>query len=73
LIEVNVMTLDKARELVATQLRFGSGYNRNSVRLILGEVQREHGQAAVDALIRELDLQQVFDLEPGTDFTGVGR
>jgi len=32
------MTLDRARELIATQLQFGSGYNRNAVRLILGEV-----------------------------------
>jgi hypothetical protein len=67
------MTLDRARELIATQLQFGSGYNRNAVRLILGEVQREHGQAAVDGLIRELSLEQAFGLKPGTDFAGVGR
>ena len=67
------MTLDRARELIATQLQFGSGYNRNAVRLILGEVQREHGQAAVDGLIRGLGLEQAFGLKPGTDFAGVGR
>lgn len=67
------MTLDKARELIRVQVGFGSGYNRHSVRLILGEVQREHGQAAVDTLIRELDLEAAFDLTPGTDFSGVGR
>ena len=67
------MTLDKARELIATQLRFGSGYNRNAVRLILGEVHREHGQPAVDGLIRSLELEQAFDLKSGTDFSGVGR
>jgi len=67
------MTLDKARELIRVQVGFGSGYNRHSVRLILGEVQREHGQAAVDTLIRELDLEATFDLTPGTDFSGVGR
>jgi hypothetical protein len=67
------VTLDKARELIGTQLRFGSGYNRNAVRLILGEVQREHGPGAVDDLIRELGLEQAFDLRPGTDFSGVGR
>lgn len=67
------MTLDRARELIETQIRFGSGYNRNAVRLMLGEVQREHGQAAVDRLIRELDLEQAFGLKPGTDFAGVGR
>ena len=67
------MTLDKARELIATHLGFGGGYNRNAVRLILGEVHREHGQAAVDELIRSLELDQAFDLKPGTDFSGVGR
>jgi hypothetical protein len=67
------MTLEKARELISVQLRFGGGYNRNAVRLILGEVQREHGQRAVDGLIRELGLDKSFDLMPGTDFSGVGR
>ena len=67
------MTLDRAREIIAQQLQFGSGYNRNAVRLLLGEVQREHGQAAVDSLIRELDLEQAFGLTPGSDFSSVGR
>jgi hypothetical protein len=67
------VTLDRAREIFLEQLQFGSGYNRNAVRLLLGEVQREHGRAAVDALIRELDLEQSFGLKPGTDFSGVGR
>lgn len=67
------MTLGKARELIATQLQFGGGYNRNAVRLVLGEVQREHGQQAVDSLIRELGLEQAFDLKPGADFSRVGR
>jgi hypothetical protein len=67
------VTLDKARELIGTELQFGGGYNRNAVRLILGEVQREHGQAAVDRFIRELALEQAFGLAPGTDFSGIGR
>ena len=67
------MTLEKARELISVQLQFGGGYNRNAVRLILGEVQREHGQGAVDGLIRSLELEQAFDLQPGTHFSGVGR
>ncbi|MCU0835879.1 MAG: hypothetical protein MUC77_15835 [Chromatiaceae bacterium] len=67
------MTVDRARELIVTQLQFGGGYNRNAVRLILGELGREHGQAAVDAIIRELDLETAFGLKPGTDFTTVGR
>jgi hypothetical protein len=67
------MTLDKARELISVQLGFGGGYNRNAVRLILGEVQREHGQAAVDRLILELGLEEAFGLNPGADFSRVGR
>ena len=67
------MTLDRARELIQVQLGFGGGYNRNAVRLILAEVQREHGQAAVDGLIRELELEQRFGLAPGTDFANVTR
>lgn len=46
----------------------GSGYNRNAARLILAEVQREHGQGAVDDLIRGLGLEQTFGLKPGTTF-----
>ncbi len=48
------MTLEKARELILQQLSFGSGYNRNAVRLILGEIQRTHDQSTVDGLILEL-------------------
>ncbi len=59
------MTLDKARELLRVQADFGGFYNRNSARLILSEVQREHGQGAVDQLIRDLDLEEIFSFEPG--------
>ena len=64
------MTLEKARELLRIQVELGSGYNRNSARLILAEVQREHGQGAVDQLIRKLKLEEAFDLKPGTSFKG---
>lgn len=64
------MTLDKARELLAVQADFGGFYNGNSAKLILSEVQREHGQEAVDQLIRELHLDQIFGFKPGTRFTG---
>lgn len=67
------MTLDRARELIRQQVSFGSGYNRNAVRLILGEIHRNHGQAAVDSLILELGLEEAFGLRPGTDFSKVGR
>jgi hypothetical protein len=63
------MTLEKAYELLAVQADMGGGYNRNAARLILAEVQREHGQAAVDAFIRELDLEQLFGFKTGTQFT----
>ena len=64
------MTLEKARELLGIQAGLASGYNRNSARLILAEVQKEHGQAAVDKLIRDLDLETIFGLKPGTEFSG---
>jgi len=67
------MTLDRAREIIADQLGFGSGYNRNAVRLLLGEVQRLHGGAVADGLIREFELELHFGLKPGTDFTRIGR
>ena len=67
------MTLERAREIIRQQIRFGSGYNRHAVRLLLGEVQREHGLPAGDQLIREFALEQAFGLKLGTDFTGVGR
>jgi len=62
------MTLQRARELLADQVAFGSGYNRNAARLILAEVARELGQASVDELITELDLEQVFGIKVGTSF-----
>lgn len=64
------MTLEKARELLQIQAGFGGFYNANSSKLILAEVSREHGQAAVDALIRECQLDAVFGFEPGTRFEG---
>jgi hypothetical protein len=63
------MTLEKARELLAVQAQMGGGYNRNAARLILAEVMREHGQAAVDGFIREFDLEHLFGFKAGTRFT----
>ena len=67
------MTPERARELIRQQMGFSSGYNRNAIRLILGEVQREHGQTMADALVREFNLEQAFGIRPGTDLSGVGR
>jgi hypothetical protein len=64
------MTLEKAQELLSAQVLMGGGYNRNGARLILAEVQREHGQAAVDRLIREFDMEPLFGFAPGTEFKG---
>lgn len=60
------MTLDRAHQLLKTQAGFGGGYNRQGARLILAEVAREHGQEAVDVLIRE--LERLFGIAPGTRF-----
>ena len=59
------MTLDRARQLLKVQADFGGFYNANSAKLILSEVQREHGQAAV-----ELGKDRVFGFEPVTRFEG---
>ncbi len=62
------MTLEKARQLLQDQVDFGGFYNRNAARLILAEVQREHGSASVDKLIRDMDLKTAFGFEPGILF-----
>ena len=59
------MTMEKARQLLGTQVSFGGGYNRQGARLILADVAREHGQEAADALIREFRLDQLFGFTPG--------
>jgi len=64
----SAMTLDKARELIDVQVRMAGGYNRNSAKLILAEVEKEHGAQAVDQLIREFDLESVFGFRPGSSF-----
>ena len=64
------MTLEKAKELLGVQADFGGFYNANSAKLILAEVSREHGQAAVDRLIRDLNLDKVFGFEAGMHFEG---
>ena len=67
------MTLEKARELLLTHITMGSGYNRQAARLVMAEVMREHGQGAVDQLIRELELEDKFDFRLGMKFTTPGR
>ena len=62
------MTLEKARELIAMHVEPGSGYYRNAARMVLGEVMRDHGQEAVDELIRAHGLEQKWGIKPGTHF-----
>ncbi len=62
------MTLEKAHELIAMHSSLGSGYNRNACRMVLGEVMRDFGQETVDALIREYQLEQQWEIRPGTVF-----
>lgn len=62
------MNLQRARELLETQVYIGHGYNRNAAMLILAEVQRELGQQAVDQLITELNMSEVFGFAPGQQF-----
>lgn len=64
------MTLERARQLLKVQASFGGFYNGNSAKLILSEVQREHGQEAVDRFILELKLDEIFGFAPGTRFEG---
>jgi len=64
------MTLERAKQLLKVQADFGGFYNANSSKLILSAVMREHGQEAVDRMIRELDLERIFGFRPGTRFEG---
>ncbi len=62
------MTLEKAYELLEIQVYIGQGYNRNAARLILAEVQRDLGQTAIDQLISELNMHEVFGFQIGQQF-----
>lgn len=65
------MTLEKARELLEVQANFSSGYNRNACRLILREVYTQHSPHACDSLIEEFNLEQLFGIKPGIDYSRV--
>ncbi len=67
------MTLDKAHQLIKVQADFGGSYNRHSAKLISTEVAREHGQKAVDQLISDFRLDQIFDFETGENFINDGN
>ena len=63
-----IMTLEKAYELIEIQVYIGQGYNRNAARLILAEVQKQHGQAAIDELITHFNMTEVFGFKVGQAF-----
>jgi hypothetical protein len=50
------------------QVYIAQGYNRNSAKLILAEVQRENGIEATDHFIADFDMQSVFGFETGQIF-----
>ena len=60
------MTLEKTHELLTMHAGVGSGYNRNSARIVVAEVMRDFAHETVDALIREYDLEKQWELKPGT-------
>jgi hypothetical protein len=63
------MTLERARQMLQAQAGFGGGYSANGARLVLAEVQHEHGCEAVNTLIAELELERIFGFTPGQDFS----
>jgi hypothetical protein len=67
------MPLERARELIAARLAFGSGYNRNSAPPISGQDPSCARAVGVGPLIRELDPEPLFGRKPGTDFSKVTR
>ena len=66
--------VDVARKLFGDSLSepidFSGHYNAHGAKLILSEVNREHGQAPVDGLIRDLELERIFGFKPGSVFDG---
>ncbi len=62
------MTLEKAREMITDHVAIAGGYNQTSTKMILGELQNDEGQQAVDTVIREFGLQELWGFSPGTKF-----
>ncbi len=62
------MTKDRARELIAVQVDFAGGYNRHATKLILADIQKDHGQVMVNELIKEFQLDELFGLKLNSKF-----
>jgi len=56
------VTLEKARELPSVQADMGGGYNRNSARLILAEVQTNLILRPCSASSRARFLKNLFNV-----------
>lgn len=65
------MTLDKAREIIADHVAIAGGYNQTATKMVLGELQKDQGQAAVDAVIIEFNLHELWGFAPGTHFSSM--
>jgi len=61
------MTLEKTHELVVMHSGLSSGYNRNAARM-LDKVMQDHGQQAVDDLLREYELEAQRGIKPAIKF-----
>lgn len=62
------MTLEKAREIIKDHVFIAGGYNQTATKMILGELAKDQGQPAVDQMIREFDLDELWGFMPGTHF-----
>lgn len=62
------MTLEKTHKLIAMRPGSGSGYNRTTKKMVLGEVMHDFGLETVDMLTREYDLEKQWKKKPGTKF-----
>ena len=62
------MILDKADEMIKMHAGLGGGYNRNTARIILGEVMRDFGQEEVDKLIIKYNLSTLWGFKIGELF-----
>ena len=62
------MTLDKAREIISDHVAIAGGYNQTATKMVLGELNKDQGQAAVDQIILEFRLDELWGFMPGTHF-----
>ena len=62
------MTLEKAREMIADHVAIAGGYNLTATKIILGELQHDAGQEAVDSIIREFQLDKLWGFAIGKRF-----